>query len=268
MSLYGSIQMAGNTLQAMQIGLHVVGNNIANANTPGYARERTVFATAPTQKIGNITLGLGVQVKGIVQGVDKFLESRLRDAGGDRASAAIQDTAYGELESILGELTDTDVSTALSNFFSSVNNIVDDPADKAVRNLAAQSGKTLATTINTLAGRVKTVYQDFGQRVDNLGSEINTLTEQIRKLNLQIVTQEGGNGLANEAGGLRSQRSVALKRLSEIADVTVNESEAGASNITIGGGVSRLRGDPPGSEDGFLQSGRTQVRHAQVRRHQ
>ena len=31
MSLFGSIQMAGNTLQAMQIGLHVVGNNIANA---------------------------------------------------------------------------------------------------------------------------------------------------------------------------------------------------------------------------------------------
>ena len=31
MSLFGSLQLAGNTLRAMQIGLHVVGNNIANA---------------------------------------------------------------------------------------------------------------------------------------------------------------------------------------------------------------------------------------------
>ena len=36
MSLLGSIRMAGNTLQADDIALQVVGQNIANANTPGY----------------------------------------------------------------------------------------------------------------------------------------------------------------------------------------------------------------------------------------
>lgn len=235
MSLYGSIQMAGNTLQAMQIGLHVVGNNIANANTPGYAREQTLFAPAPVQKIGNLTLGLGVQVAGIVQGVDKFLESRLRDAGGDLASADVQDKVYGELESILGELSDTDVSTSLSSFINSINNVLVSPEDNAVRNLAAQSGKTLSTSISTLARRVRTVYKDFSQKVDNLSSEVNTLTEQVRKLNLQIVTLEGGTSQSNEAGGLRSQRNAALKRLAEIADIKVNESAAGSVNVSLGG---------------------------------
>ena len=46
MSLFGAIQMGGNTLQAMQIGLQVVGNNIANANTPGYVRQEAVCASA------------------------------------------------------------------------------------------------------------------------------------------------------------------------------------------------------------------------------
>ena len=86
--------MAGNTLQAMQIGLHVVGNNIANANTPGFVREKAIFAPAPVQKLGNLTLGMGVEVLGIVQQIDKFTESRLRDAAGDRASAEAQDAAY------------------------------------------------------------------------------------------------------------------------------------------------------------------------------
>lgn len=235
MSLYGSIQMAGNTLQAMQIGLHVVGNNIANANTPGYAREQVIFTPAPVQRIGNLTLGLGVRVAGIVQGVDNYLESRLRDAGGDLASADVQDAAYTDLQSILGELSDSDVSTALTNFFNSVDEINNSPEDFAIRNLASQSGKTLATSVQTLSRRVRTLYQDFGQRVDNIASEINSLTEEVRKLNLQIVTLEGGNSEASEAGGLRSQRSSALKRLSEIADVKVNFSDAGAANVSLGG---------------------------------
>ena len=43
MSLFSSIQMGGSALQAMQIGLQVVGNNIANANTPGYVRQEAVY---------------------------------------------------------------------------------------------------------------------------------------------------------------------------------------------------------------------------------
>ena len=39
MSLFGSIQLGANTLRAMQIGLQVTGNNIANANTPGFVRQ-------------------------------------------------------------------------------------------------------------------------------------------------------------------------------------------------------------------------------------
>ena len=60
MSLFGSIQMGGNTLRAMEIGLHVVGDNIANANTPGYVRQEAIFAPASTQKKGSLILGLGV----------------------------------------------------------------------------------------------------------------------------------------------------------------------------------------------------------------
>ena len=48
--------------------LSTIGNNIANANTPGYAREKVLYTPAPVQKIGKLTLGLGVNIAGIVQG--------------------------------------------------------------------------------------------------------------------------------------------------------------------------------------------------------
>jgi flagellar hook-associated protein 1 FlgK len=235
MSIFGSIQMAGNTLQAMEIGLHVVGNNIANANTPGYIRERVLYAPAPVQKLGNLTLGLGVEIAGIVQNIDTFIEDRLRGVAGDRASSEIQEKVYRDLESIIGELSDTDVSTQLTNFFNSIEEVVDQPEEMSVRNLAVQAGKALATTINTLNRRVTTAYEEFGIEVNNLTTEINTLTEQVRKLNVQIVSLEGGNPTASQAGALRSQRGVALKRLAEIADVSVTENPVGAVNVTVGG---------------------------------
>jgi flagellar hook-associated protein 1 FlgK len=235
MSLFGSIQMAGNTLQAMQIGLHVVGNNIANANTPGFIRERAIFTPAPTQRIGNLTLGLGVQVAGIVQSVDKFAQDRLLGAGGDRASAEVQEKTYQDLEAILGELGDTDISTSMTNFVNSLQEVAGAPEDVAIRNLAVQAGKRLAGDITTLHSRVENVYNDFGQKTEDLGTEINTLTDQIRKLNLQIVSLEGGSESSSQAGGLRSTRSAAIQRLAEIADIEVKDTAAGAVNISLNG---------------------------------
>ncbi len=98
MSLLSSIQLANNALRANQIGLQVVGQNISNANTPGYIREEVVFTPAPTQRLGKLLLGLGVEVDAVVQKVDQFLLTRLRDATSDLSGAEVQEKAYLELE--------------------------------------------------------------------------------------------------------------------------------------------------------------------------
>ena len=243
MSLFGSLQMAGNTLQAMQIGLHVVGNNIANANTPGYVREKAVFSPAPVQKLGNLTIGLGVEVTGIVQIIDKFVESRLRDAGGDRASAEVQENVYRELEGVLASLQEKgSITTLITDFFNAVNEVTNAPENIAIRDLAIAAGGLLTQSIATLEHRVAAKFQDLDTRVTQVADEINTLSEEIRQLNLRIVTLEGGGASGSEVGGLRSQRGVALKKLAELADITVNESDTGVTNVNINGEILIFEG--------------------------
>lgn len=235
MSLFGSLQMAGNTLQAMQIGLHVVGNNIANANTPGYVRERAVFSPAPVQRIGNLTLGLGVQVDGIVQLVDRFVEDRLRDNGSDLASAEVQEKTYNDLQSIVGELTDVDVSSALTEFFNGIGQITNQPENIGIRDLAVKDGVRLTDRINALDRRVRDVHNDLSTRVQSIATEINTLTDEIKDLNLKIVTLEGGGTTGSEAGGLRSQRAEALKKLANLVDIKATEADTGVVNVSVNG---------------------------------
>src|SRR5688572_2795510 len=144
MSLFSSIGMANNTLRAQQIGLQVAGQNIANANTPGYIREEVVFKAAPTQRYGKLLLGLGVEVQSIVQKSDEFLNQRLREAISEQTGAEVTENTYTQLETLFGELSDTDLSTSLNNFFNSISEILNQPESDAARNLAVLKGKTLA----------------------------------------------------------------------------------------------------------------------------
>src|SRR5262245_33157395 len=136
MSLFGSLQLANNALRAQQVGLQVVGQNIANANTPGYIREEVNYVPAPTQRKGDLLLGLGVQVDSIQQKIDEFLAERLRGASSDRASAGSKEEVWLQLEGLLSELGDTDLSTSLNDFFNSVNEVLNQPESASVRNLA------------------------------------------------------------------------------------------------------------------------------------
>lgn len=235
MSLYGSIRMAANSLQANQIALQVVGQNIANANTPGYIREEVVLAPAPSQRYGGVMLGLGVEVEAVVQRIDSFLEERLRGSLSDRCDAETQESNYMQLEGIIGELSDTDLSTAMSNFFNSISEVLNQPENISIRNLAVLQGYTLSTDINRLADRVADMRADCNGRVINMAGDINRLVEEIRTLNVQIALVEGGQVSQSDAVGLRDKRLAAMESLAELVDVQVREQASGGVAIYSGG---------------------------------
>ncbi len=235
MSLYSSIRMAGNTLQADSIALQVVGQNIANANTPGYIREEVLLSPAPTQRLGGLLLGMGVQVLSVNQKIDTFLEERLRSAVSDQFSAEAQEETYLQLEGIIGELNDTDLSTALNRFFGSINEVLNQPESASVRNLAMLQGKTLTEDIKRLANRVGEMRFDINQRVTNMASDVNRLLEEIRTLNIRIAETEVGGATASDAVGLRDKRLEALEDLAELVDIRVQEQESGAVVVYTGG---------------------------------
>ncbi len=235
MSLYSSIRMAANTLRSDQIAMQVVGQNISNANTPGYLREEVILKPAPTQKQGGLLMGMGVEVEAVVQKVDHFLEQRLRGAVSDQSSSEIVEQAYSQLEGIVNELSDTDLSTSLNNFFSSVSEILNQPESVSVRNLAVLEGTKLTQEINRMAGRVTNLRSDLNDRVGDMGERINRLTEEIRTLNVQIAEAEGGNVSASDAVGLRDQRMLAMENLAKLIDVRIEEQPSGGVTVYNGG---------------------------------
>ena len=233
MSLLSSIQLAGNALQAQQIGLQVVGQNIANANTPGYVLEAPEFTPSTTQREGNLLLGSGVQVTGVKQVADLFLDARVRTALSDLNGTSTNAQTYNQLETILGALNDTtnggtNLDSAMTSFFSSISQILNSPQDPSVRQLAVGSGQALAGEFNQIATQTNQVRSDLNSEVVNDVGSVNSLLTQLGSLNIQIVQAQGGTGGTGQSIGLLDQRNQAMTNLSQLMNVTTQTQPDGS----------------------------------------
>ncbi|ASV76950.1 Flagellar hook-associated protein FlgK [Thermogutta terrifontis] len=235
MSLFSAIRMASNTLRADQIALQVAGQNIANAETPGYIREEVILKPAPIQKLGGLPMGLGVEVAAVIQKIDHFLEERLRASVSDRAGAEVREQTFHQLEGLIGELNETDLSSDLTRFFASISEILNQPESTSARNLAVLQGQTLTQNIRRLYERVNQVRSDLNSRVDDIADRINKLIEDIRRLNIRIAETEGGDVSQSDAVGLRDQRLQDLEELASLIDIRVEEQPSGGVAVYSGG---------------------------------
>lgn len=235
MSLFSTIQQSAGALQAAQIGLQVVGNNIANANTEGYVRTRLEQAPAAAVRIGNLITGQGVRPTGVRQIYDKALAERLNNATTALAGAETVEKAYLELEEITTDLDDTGLNRQLSLFNNAIHELSTQPNDPSAREFVILQGDALARSIRATHERAVDRQAIWNNEIAGFASDINRLTERIAKLNTEIATLEGGGLSGSDATGLRDQRYQDLEELASFIDINVQELDNGNLSVFVGG---------------------------------
>ncbi len=108
MSTFSGLNTAYTGLVAARQGLNVVGQNIANANTEGYTRQRvstsSIGALERTGLLtGGVQIGQGVSVDAIARLGDMHLDTRVRFSAGVAGYSAVRAGAMSELETSLRE---------------------------------------------------------------------------------------------------------------------------------------------------------------------
>jgi len=235
MSLFGAIQQSNTGLQAAQIGLQVVGNNIANANTPGYIRQRLDLAPAAVTRQGSLLLGQGVLTTGVTQIVDKALAERLFTAGTAVAGGDTLSRAYSQLEELVGTLDGGGIPEQLTLFNNALHDLTTQPADRALRDFVVLQGEALGRSIRTVNQQALDRQIEFNSDLGGIADEMNKQLQRIAKLNVQISTVEGGGILGSDASGLREQRYTAIEELAKFADLNIQEQSSGSISVFVGG---------------------------------
>jgi len=232
--LFQSLTSAANAMDAQRMGLDTVGQNMANVNTPGYARRRLILGELPPTSWKNA--GRGVEVLQIQAQRDRYIEDRLRREQSGASYTGAQLQGLSSLQTSIG-LPGAGLDARLSGLFDAFSTLANDVTSPTARDNVVAQGRSLALSFNAMAERLAGARRDADGAIRGAVDEVNQLAEEIAHLNDKIVS---ANGVDTEA--IRDRRGVALTRLAELAGVNVVERADGAADVSIGPGFALVVG--------------------------
>ena len=232
---------ATRALAAQQAVIATIGNNIANVNTPGYARRVVDLQTAVSNSApGTLNIGNGVVVGDIQRIADNFIENLLRGSVSTVGSSQIEYEFLQRLEGLFNVSgTNITIGSALTNFFASINDLTVNPSSLELRKNVMERAQdvvdAIKTTYNTIAGLQAEADRRLTGEVDN----VNSLTSQIATLN-GLISQREATGIT--AGDERDRRDILLTQLAEKISFSLVEASDGSVTISLTNGFSLVNG--------------------------
>ncbi|WP_137751388.1 flagellar hook-associated protein FlgK [Sphingopyxis sp. L1A2A] len=232
-------------LKAYSRALSTIGDNIANAQTPGYARRRldmmeSVSGNDSVFYRGNVNPS-GVEIRGVSRSVDAWLIEDSRISGGDSERSA---TRLGWLDKVEGALSDetNGIKTGLTKLFTTADQLTADPANKTLRSQFLQAVDDVASGFRTAAGQLDKMADGVEGAATATVQDFNTNLNALEQINIGL--RKARPGSTNEAS-LLDERDRLLDKLSSQAGVSatfenngsVTLRASGSGDLLVGGGA-------------------------------
>lgn len=236
MSTFFGLNISRSGLQAQQKALAVTAHNIANANTPGFSRQRAQMTPANPQPLGDgqDMLGSGVVVAEITRIRDRFLDTQLRQETQTLAKWETRHFFLSQIENVFMEPAETGFSSVLTTFYNSWQELSLNPESAPVRAALIENGQAFTNTVKHTNEQLKLLRSHLAEQITAKTGEVNTLAEQLANLNRQIVTL---TAQGNSPADLLDRRENLLKDLSKIIEFDTVQNRNGSVNLFIGGRV-------------------------------
>lgn len=233
------LEIARRALLASRQAMDVVGHNVANANTPGYSRQRVDLRTTPPfpevtsldyRQVGQ--LGTGVEVAAVNRLRDLFLDRQYRDQASAAGRWGTREQVLSEVEAIFNEPSAISLRAALDRFWNSWAELANNPESLAARQVVLQQGVALVEAFQNVDRQLKALGDNLNAGVETKVSEINVLAERLASLNAQIGAAAGAGLAPND---LLDQRDLALDQLARLVPISVVYGADGRVRVTVDG---------------------------------
>lgn len=246
MSITGIFNSALSALQTSQQALQVTSVNIANVNTPDYARLRV---QQETQSIAGV--GTGVKLAEVQRITDRFLQLASFAAAAQTNYYQTQSEFHDRLQALLGRPDEnTSIANRLDSLLSGVADLELDPASPARRLGFVSLLNDFGAEASRLSREIQNLRTEASNQISQDVIAINTALESIQQNNRLIVSE---TVLGGETGGLKEDRANALRGLATMVDIRVTENPDGSVFVATESGLSlldatlyQLQYDPPG----------------------
>ncbi len=210
--------------------LQTTSNNIANANTPGYSRQRAVLSTNEQPTQGQVKMN-GVQVKQTIRVHDRFVQNQIVDEYQVFGSTQARAQGLKRVESMVHNDAYR-VGDLLNGFFNDFRELSANPEVNALRSNVTFSAQEAVNGFRSLSNNLVAVKDDLDMQISVNVETVNTLAKEVADLNGKIAHFEARG---DEPLELLDRRDAAVREIAQklgFQDFVGNNDEV---NITAGG---------------------------------
>jgi flagellar hook-associated protein 1 FlgK len=236
-NILASLGAAASNLGVFGQALAVTQNNIGNAATPGYARQRILLEALPFNGNGGQPGGVAVsQVESIR---DRFLDSQVISAFQKSSYFDNLSQTLNQIESHLPLTGDSSPGSAIDQLWNAFSALSVAPGDFNLRQAVLQAAQRTADAVHAAYAGFSSQSAGLDQQARAAVDQINSLAAEIAKLN--AARAQGGAGAGG--GAVETRLSRVLEQLAGLADYRIVYQQDGALSIVLNGGAALVSGE-------------------------
>ncbi len=235
-STFSGFTIAQLAMTASQRAIDVTGQNIANINTKGYTRQRVDLASFNTRGADSMStgpgskIGYGVEITGISQIRDPFLDVQFRNQIAKVGTADARQTTLDQLADIFDETDKDALKKALSDLSSSLDQLSANANNSEFDSIVRSRAQVIVNYIHQKAADLKSVREETINGLENTDiPAINGLLSDIGELNDAIWKSQVQGNPALE---LLDKRNDKLDELAGYLPISVTYKDVVVSNGT------------------------------------
>ncbi len=238
MSLFDTLGTGYSGLNVSQLQMGTVSQNIANADTEGYTRQRvSTQAKTPMHNVPG-DVGTGVEVTSYTRIHNEYVFSRYRDSSGKLEYDRFSKESLEEAATIFPDTDGVGLQNDMTNYFNAWNSFASNPTSSAEKTDLAQATQTFSDNIKDTRSRLRDLQDTLNDKLKTSIDEINSIGKKIADLNAKIGNVESIEG--NHANDLRDERDKLELSLAKMLDISVFKGDMQSDisvdrNLTDGG---------------------------------
>jgi flagellar hook-associated protein 1 len=243
------LNIGSSAVTAYRSALAAVGENVANAQTPGYARRSVVLRQAATSGGPDLihresAMFNGVTAAGVARAWDSFLAAEARHSAGAYGRADARQTWLTGIESALAD-GPSGVGASLTGFFNAGARLAADPADPLLRG-------ALLTSLEDVAAAFRTTGAALGRIADGVRASAAIEADAANRALAALHDLNGALRAAPPGGSARAaledERDRLIDALADRIGLTAHIAADGTARIEVAGasGTFLLDGQGPG----------------------
>ena len=232
MSSFGSLlSIARTAVVAHQHAITVASQNVTNAATEGYSRQRAELVAGDPVTTPQGVFGTGVFVDSVRRARDELLDATYRRDTASAAGSAMSRDLLGSVEGVFNEPSESGLGATLDAFWDSWGDLANSPNSSAAKTVVRQRAEQLGDRLRSMSGQLDDAEGDARARLAQTVGDINGYGEQIAALNERIIATEVTGQTAND---LRDSRDRLVDKLATLGPVRVIEAKDGSAAVLLG----------------------------------